>query len=126
MVAMADNNSFFFNPLGSFEYCPPSVASDGLLWAQVIKVDTWTGATLTWSSADCYPSEPVFVPAPDAKSEDDGVLLSALVYGRDARRVALLVLCARSLRRRALAAFRTPSPAPKCLHGWFLPHAPQA
>ncbi|XP_063822333.1 carotenoid isomerooxygenase-like [Ostrinia nubilalis] len=92
----------------------------------VIKVDTWTGATLTWSSADCYPSEPVFVPAPDAKSEDDGVLLSALVYGRDARRVALLVLCARSLRRRALAAFRTPSPAPKCLHGWFLPHAPQA
>ncbi|XP_028164893.1 carotenoid isomerooxygenase-like, partial [Ostrinia furnacalis] len=33
----------------------------------VIKVDTWTGATLTWSSADCYPSEPVFVPAPDAK-----------------------------------------------------------
>ncbi|XP_028172125.1 carotenoid isomerooxygenase-like [Ostrinia furnacalis] len=86
----------------------------------VIKVDTWTGATLTWSSADCYPSEPVFVPAPDAKSEDDGVLLSALVYGRDARRVALLVLCARSLRRRALAAFRTPSPAPKCLHGWFL------
>ncbi|KAL0880658.1 hypothetical protein ABMA27_001877 [Loxostege sticticalis] len=92
----------------------------------VIKVDTLTGETLTWSSSDCYPSEPVFVPSPDAKSEDDGVVMCALVWGGDdsaasARRVGLLLLCARTLRQLALAVFHTPSPAPKCLHGWFLP-----
>ncbi|XP_049868031.1 carotenoid isomerooxygenase-like [Pectinophora gossypiella] len=88
----------------------------------IIKVDTISGQTTTWSVAGCYPSEPIFVPAPDAKNEDDGVLLSAIVW--DSSRpcaVALLVLDARSLQEVARAQFRTPSPAPKCLHGWFLP-----
>ncbi|XP_026315488.1 carotenoid isomerooxygenase-like isoform X2 [Hyposmocoma kahamanoa] len=54
--------------------------------------------------------------------EDEGVLLSALVWGSNRQRaVALLVLDARSMREVARAEFITPSPAPKCLHGWFLP-----
>lgn len=34
---------------------------------QVIKVDTKTGETKTWCKPNCYPSEPIFVPAPNAK-----------------------------------------------------------
>lgn len=31
---------------------------------QLIKVDTKTGEMKTWCEKNCYPSEPVFVPAP--------------------------------------------------------------
>ncbi|CAH2076131.1 unnamed protein product, partial [Iphiclides podalirius] len=87
----------------------------------IIKVDTWTGETKTWFENDCYPSEPVFVPEPECKEEDAGVLLSALVWGSKECSVGLLVLDARSLEVIARVDFDTPSPAPKCLHGWFLP-----
>ncbi|KAL4715571.1 hypothetical protein ACJJTC_009197 [Scirpophaga incertulas] len=86
----------------------------------IIKVDTWTGTIVTWGELGCYPSEPVFVPAPHSKSEDDGVLLSAIVFADDERAVSLGVFQASDLRLIAKATFHTPSPAPKCLHGWFL------
>ncbi|RVE52616.1 hypothetical protein evm_002735, partial [Chilo suppressalis] len=88
----------------------------------VIKVDTVTDEVKTWSEADCYPSEPIFVPAPNAKDEDDGVLLSSLVFASDTHRVSLAVLAAKDLKLLACASFHTSSPAPKCLHGWFTQH----
>ncbi|KAJ0175416.1 hypothetical protein K1T71_008575 [Dendrolimus kikuchii] len=91
----------------------------------IIKVDTHTGEIRTWCERNCYPSEPVFVPAPDAKEEDDGVVISAVVWGgARSHETALVVLEARGLRELARAHFATPSPAPKCLHGWFLPQPP--
>ncbi|XP_063893598.1 carotenoid isomerooxygenase [Helicoverpa armigera] len=88
----------------------------------LIKVDTKTGETKTWCTPNGYPSEPIFVPAPNAKDEDDGVLLSALVWGGEkTQSVALLVLDAKTMKELARTTFDTPSPAPKCLHGWFLP-----
>ena len=42
---------------------------------QIVKVDVKNRHTWVWHEAGCYPSEPVFVPTPNAKSEDDGVLL---------------------------------------------------
>lgn len=50
------------------------------------------------------------------------MLLCALVWGgaRD-RETGLLVLSAASMQELGRAVFATPSPAPKCLHGWFLP-----
>ncbi|XP_041988121.1 carotenoid isomerooxygenase-like [Aricia agestis] len=87
----------------------------------IIKVDTCSGETIKWWDTDCYPSEPIFIPTPDAKEEDDGVIVSALVFGGDERRVAMVVLDARTLTELGRACFATPSPAPKCLHGWFLP-----
>jgi carotenoid cleavage dioxygenase-like enzyme len=42
---------------------------------QIVKVDVKNRRTWVWHEAGCYPSEPVFVPAPNAQSEDDGVLL---------------------------------------------------
>ncbi|XP_075974072.1 neither inactivation nor afterpotential B [Anticarsia gemmatalis] len=88
----------------------------------VIKVDTKTGETKIWCDTNCYPSEPIFVPAPNAKDEDEGVLLSAVVWGgEDSQTVALLVLDSKTMEQLARVKFHTPSPAPKCLHGWFLP-----
>ena len=40
--------------------------------SQIVKADIHTKKTVRWTEADCYPSEPVFVEAPDAVDEDDG------------------------------------------------------
>lgn len=45
--------------------------------AQVVKVNVQDGTTQIWQSPNCYPGEPVFVAAPDASSEDEGVILSS-------------------------------------------------
>ncbi|XP_038214747.1 carotenoid isomerooxygenase-like isoform X1 [Zerene cesonia] len=87
----------------------------------IIKVDTKTGNVTSWWDDGCYPSEPIFVPRPDSKEEDDGIILSAILFGNEERRVGLLVLDAKTFQEEARAIFKTPSPAPKCLHGWFLP-----
>ncbi|XP_068632686.1 carotenoid isomerooxygenase [Battus philenor] len=86
----------------------------------IIKVDTWSGETMKWFDTDCYASEPIFIPEPGSKEEDAGVLLCALVWGSRECAVGLLVLDARTLQQLAVVHFETPSPAPKCLHGWFL------
>ncbi|XP_061381763.1 carotenoid isomerooxygenase-like isoform X1 [Danaus plexippus] len=87
----------------------------------IIKVDTKSGEVKTWCEVDANPSEPVFVARPDAQDEDDGVLLSALLWGSDENATALLVLDARDLTELGRVRFTTPSQAPKCFHGWFLP-----
>ena len=43
------------------------------------KVDVETKEVFTWVEEHCYPSEPVFVAVPNAKEEDDGIVLSAVV-----------------------------------------------
>lgn len=86
----------------------------------IIKVDTQTKKPLTWCETNCYPSEPIFVPSPNPESEDDGVLLSAAVWGREEEnKVGLLVLCAKTMTEYGRCVFTTDGPVPKCLHGWF-------
>ena len=53
-----------------------------LLSSQILKLDVSNGAVKRWSKTDCSPSEPVFVPHPEAQNEDDGkiVLAVQLVY----------------------------------------------
>ena len=46
---------------------------------EILKVDTASGETLSWSQPGCYPGEPVFVARPQAEDEDDGVLLSVVL-----------------------------------------------
>ncbi len=46
---------------------------------QLVKVDVQQGTTQVWHEDGCYPGEPVFVPAPDARAEDDGLLLSVVL-----------------------------------------------
>lgn len=86
----------------------------------LVKVDVDDKKVRTWNERNVYPSEPIFVPAPNPKSEDDGVILSAMVWGNgDANRVGLLVLCAKTMKELGRCEFTTPGPVPKCLHGWF-------
>ncbi|KAF2895552.1 hypothetical protein ILUMI_10627, partial [Ignelater luminosus] len=87
----------------------------------IIKVDTYNKTALTWCEKNCYPSEPIFVPRPFPQAEDDGVVLAAMVWGNsDTNHVGLIVLDAKTFLEIGRAEFQTPSPVPKCLHGWFL------
>lgn len=54
------------------------------------------------------------------QNEDDGVVLSALVWGKELEReVGILVLDASTWQELSRATFTAPGPVPKCLHGWF-------
>ncbi|MEV6170860.1 carotenoid oxygenase family protein [Streptomyces sp. NPDC051954] len=83
---------------------------------QLVKVDVMTGGTRTWCEEDCYPGEPVFVPAPDATAEDEGVLLS-VVLDAAAQSSSLLVLDAGTLD--VLARAQAPHIVPLGFHGLF-------
>ncbi|KAK4302243.1 hypothetical protein Pmani_025648 [Petrolisthes manimaculis] len=87
----------------------------------LVKVDVVNKRHQEWSEDNVYPSEPIFIPSPNAQKEDDGVVLSALLRaeGRDCE-VCLLVLDASTFTEVARVEFRSPGPVPKCLHGWFV------
>nr|XP_034826966.1 carotenoid isomerooxygenase-like [Maniola hyperantus] len=87
----------------------------------LVKVNAETRKSIIWHEPHTYPSEPIFIPHPDAKEEDDGVVLSAVLWGKDDHKVTLLVLNAKSLEEIARVDFVTPSQAPRCFHGWYLP-----
>ncbi|KAK0175642.1 hypothetical protein PV327_009376 [Microctonus hyperodae] len=88
----------------------------------LIKVDTEQKSKITWNENNVYPSEPIFVPSPGAQDEDDGVIVSAAVFGKTKEMdVCLLILDAKTMREIGRATFTTPGPVPKCLHGWFIP-----
>jgi carotenoid cleavage dioxygenase-like enzyme len=84
---------------------------------QVVKADVETHVTHTWFEDGCFPGEPVFVPAPGAVSEDDGVVL-CLVLNTAVRSSFLLVLNAKDLSEVARAQLDTA--IPYGLHGQFL------
>lgn len=69
---------------------------DGNFLDCVIKIDLATGAARRWWRDDCYPGEPVFVPSPNARREDDGILLT-VVFDAAAAGSFLLLLDAASL-----------------------------
>src|SRR5262245_2911648 len=80
----------------------------------IVKIDLDTGRVMTWHVAGLYPGEPVFVPAPNAQAENDGVLLSVVLdIGKDAS--FLLVLDAATLEE--LARAEAPHAIPFHFHG---------
>jgi carotenoid cleavage dioxygenase-like enzyme len=83
---------------------------------RVLKVDVGDGSTLAWSEPGCYPGEPVFVAAPEAADEDEGVLLSVVLDERSERSF-LLVLDAADLHE--LARAQVPHHIPFSFHGQF-------
>ena len=89
----------------------------GAGWLErVIKADMETGETKAWSEDGAYPGEPVFVAAPDAEGEDEGVLLSIVLDGVTETSY-LLVLDAATLEERARAV--VPERIPFGFHGQF-------
>ncbi|TDG48175.1 hypothetical protein AWZ03_005350 [Drosophila navojoa] len=91
----------------------------------LIKVDVVSKTCKTWCEANVYPSEPIFVAAPQPQSEDDGVILASMVVGGGLNDcyVGLIVLCAKTMTELGRCDFHTNGPVPKCLHGWFAPNA---
>ena len=83
---------------------------------RIVKVDTTDGSHRAWHEPGSYPGEPVFVRDPDARSEDDGVLLSVTLDAARERSY-LLVLDAGSLEE--LARATVPHAIPFGFHGQF-------
>ena len=84
---------------------------------EIVKVDVSTGESTSWAQDGCFPSEPVFVAAPGADDEDDGVLLS-IVLDAGTERSSLLALDARDLTEVARA--EVPHHIPFGFHGQFV------
>jgi carotenoid cleavage dioxygenase-like enzyme len=52
---------------------------------KLAKVDTVGGQTKIWHEPACYPGKPIFVERPNATREDDGVVVSVVLDGRQGR-----------------------------------------
>jgi len=96
-------------------------ATRGDFLDSVVKLDISTGDTARWHEAGLYPGEPVFVPAPHAKAEDDGVLLS-VVLDVEKDMSSLLVLDAATLQEQARA--EAPHAIPFHFHGNYFASTP--
>ena len=83
---------------------------------QLVKADVKKGESKLWRERGVYPGEPVFVPRPGAKSEDDGVILSVALDGLR-RRSSMIVLDARSMEEVARAW--VPHHIPFGFHGLY-------
>ncbi len=83
---------------------------------QLIKVDLLHHTTTTWFAEDTYPGEPVFVAAPDATTEDEGVILSVVLDARESHSF-LLVLDAASFTE--IARAEVPQHIPFGFHGIY-------
>ncbi len=82
----------------------------------LVKIDLDADAVRTWYEAGCYPGEPVFVAAPDAQDEDDGLILSVVLNVQEGRSF-LLVLDASTWEERGRA--EVPHHIPFGFHGNF-------
>ncbi|XP_028595438.2 beta,beta-carotene 15,15'-dioxygenase [Podarcis muralis] len=86
---------------------------------QVVKVDTLTKTALHWEEEHCWPAEPIFVPSPNAKEEDDGIILSPIVTSDPQKPPFLLILDAKTFKEIARAMVKTDLHLD--LHGLFIP-----
>ncbi|MGH2991743.1 MAG: carotenoid oxygenase family protein [Solirubrobacterales bacterium] len=85
---------------------------------QIVKVDVTNGEVNAWFDDGCYPGEAVFVPAPEADAEDEGVVLS-VVLDPAAGRSFLVALDAGSFEELGRAA--APHHIPFGFHGQYFP-----
>ena len=99
------------------------VMQPGNFFDSILKIKPATGDTLWWHEPDCYPGEPVFVPAPNARTEDEGVVLS-VVLDPARRRSFLLVLNGTDMSERARAL--VPEVISFGFHGNFFPDSAAA
>ncbi|XP_030620643.1 beta,beta-carotene 15,15'-dioxygenase [Chanos chanos] len=85
---------------------------------KIAKVDIVTRKHLEWTEEECYPSEPVFIPSPDAVEEDDGIILSSVVSLTPNRPPFMLVLNAKTFEEIARASIN--ATVHMDLHGLFV------
>jgi carotenoid cleavage dioxygenase-like enzyme len=83
---------------------------------RIVKADVVKRSSATWSEVGVFPGEPVFVAAPNATEEDDGVLLS-IILDSSKGNSSLLILDAHNLNE--LARAEVPHHIPFGFHGQF-------
>ncbi|XP_070761520.1 carotenoid-cleaving dioxygenase, mitochondrial-like isoform X1 [Enoplosus armatus] len=83
----------------------------------LIKMDLHGKHMKVWEQPGLYPSEPVFVPSPNATEEDDGVVLSVVITPNKDKSTFLLVLDAKTFEELGRAA--VPVNIPYGFHGMF-------
>ncbi|XP_072302420.1 carotenoid-cleaving dioxygenase, mitochondrial-like isoform X2 [Eucyclogobius newberryi] len=88
-----------------------------LVGDSLIKMDLSSKTLKAWYQQGFYPSEPVFVPAPDATEEDDGVILSVVLTPTQDKGTFLLVLNAKTFEE--LGRANVPVNIPYGFHGAF-------
>uniref|UniRef100_A0AAY4BK19 Beta-carotene oxygenase 1 n=1 Tax=Denticeps clupeoides TaxID=299321 RepID=A0AAY4BK19_9TELE len=82
------------------------------------KFDAETKKMIEWSEESCLPSEPVFIPKPNAVEEDDGVVLTSVINLNPGKSF-LLVLDAKSFKEVARSYVNTDLHMD--MHGYFIP-----
>ena len=82
----------------------------------IIKADVTSGEVKQWRYDNHFPGEPVFVPRPDASTEDDGVLLT-VVLDASQNTSYLLLLDADDLSE--IARAQVPQHIPFGFHGTY-------
>ncbi|ORY02234.1 carotenoid oxygenase [Basidiobolus meristosporus CBS 931.73] len=82
-------------------------------------VDGPEGRFWVWQHPGCTPSEPIFIPSPNATAEDDGVLLSVILDGNKGKSF-LVVLDAKELTEIARATFTQQHVVPFGFHGRYM------
>uniref|UniRef100_A0A3Q0RBV4 Beta-carotene oxygenase 2b n=1 Tax=Amphilophus citrinellus TaxID=61819 RepID=A0A3Q0RBV4_AMPCI len=83
----------------------------------LIKMDIHGKLMKVWEHPGLYPSEPVFVPSPNATEEDDGVIMSVVITPDKDKSTFLLVLDASTFKELGRAV--VPVNIPYGFHGTF-------
>ncbi|XP_074144323.1 beta,beta-carotene 15,15'-dioxygenase isoform X2 [Sminthopsis crassicaudata] len=86
---------------------------------KILKFDILTKSTLKWAEEHCWLAEPVFVPAPNAQEEDDGIILSVVISTDPKKSPFLLILDAKRFTELARASVDVEIHLD--LHGLFIP-----
>jgi beta,beta-carotene 9',10'-dioxygenase len=99
-----------------YRYVYGSGDHQGQVLYSLVKFDMSNGNIKSWHDDHCFMGEPLFIEKPEAKSEDDGVLLA---IGLDAKKDKsfLVVIDTLSMEERARAY--TPHVIPYSFHGQF-------
>lgn len=88
-----------------------------LVGDSLLKMDLEDKTMKVWYQKGYYPSEPVFVPSPEAVEEDDGVILSVVLTPTQDKGTFLLVLDAKTFQE--LGRAEVPVNIPYGFHGTF-------
>lgn len=84
--------------------------------SSIIKLNVKSGEKIIWNEQNCFPGEPVFVPKPNSKVEDEGAILSIVLDSRTEKSF-LLGLDAQTFKEIGRALL--PHHIPFGIHGQF-------
>ncbi|XP_033964910.1 beta,beta-carotene 15,15'-dioxygenase-like [Pseudochaenichthys georgianus] len=92
---------------------------ESALAKEIAKFDTETKERIFWSEENCLPSEPVFIPRPNAESEDDGVVLVSVINSNPGQLCFILFLDGKTFKEVGRAY--VDAKLALDMHGFFIP-----